>query len=60
MDKVFGQSVDWCLRSTDDLRTLTPMPSHWVDNKVIDHVDDLSKRFIAGKHQGNPLYFGVI
>ena len=47
MDKVFGQSVDWCLRSSDDLRTLTPMPSHWVDNKVIDHVDDLSKRFIA-------------
>lgn len=47
MDEVFGHSVDRCLRSSDDLRQLIPKPSHWVDNKVIDHVDGLSKRFIA-------------
>jgi uncharacterized protein len=47
MDEVFGNLVDRCLRSTDELRTLIPNPSHWVDNKVIDHVDDLSQRFIA-------------
>lgn len=47
MDDVFGYSVDRCLRSIDDLRALIPKPSHWVDNKVIDHVDDLSQRFIA-------------
>lgn len=47
MDSVFGQAVDRHLRSSDDLRDVVPLPSHWVDNKVIDHIDDLSRRFIA-------------
>lgn len=47
MSDVFGQLVDRHLRSSSDLREVVPLPSHWVDNKVIDHIDDLSKRFIA-------------
>ena len=47
MDEVFGQPVDRFLRSSSDLREAIPLPSHWVDNKVIDHIDELSRRFIA-------------
>ena len=47
MDSIFGQEVDLHLRSSRDLRDIEPLPSHWVDNKVIDHIDDLSQRFIA-------------
>jgi PPOX class probable FMN-dependent enzyme len=47
MYDVFGQQVDKHLRSSSDLRDIVPVPSHWVDNKVIDHVDDLAQRFIA-------------
>ncbi len=47
MHEVFGQPVDRHLQSTSDLRDIAPLPSHWVDNKVIDHIDDLSRRFIA-------------
>jgi len=47
MDKIFGQSVDRVLKSSNDLRETVPPPSHWVNNKVIDHIDDLSRRFIA-------------
>ena len=47
MDSVFGQAVDKHLQSSGDLRSVVPLPSHWVDNKVIDHIDDLSRRFIA-------------
>jgi uncharacterized protein len=47
MDTIFGQAVDRHLRSSRDLRNIEPLPSHWVDNKVIDHIDDLSQRFIA-------------
>lgn len=47
MDEVFGQSVEQHLTSPASLRQLQPAPSHWVANKVIDHVDELSERFIA-------------
>ena len=47
MDKAFGQPVDRYLRSSNDLREAARLPSHWVNNKVIDHIDDLSRRFIA-------------
>lgn len=47
MTKVFGRLVDRHLQTSHDLRGTTPSPSHWVNNKVIDHVDDLSRRFIA-------------
>lgn len=47
MDKVFGRPVGRYLQSSSDLREVVPLPSHWVDNKVIDHVDDLSRKFIA-------------
>ena len=47
MDEVFGQLVDRHLKTSSDLRDVKRLPSDWVDNKVIDHIDDLSKRFIA-------------
>ena len=47
MDEIFGQQVDRHLKQSSDLRDIERLPSHWVDNKVIDHIDDLSKRFIA-------------
>jgi PPOX class probable FMN-dependent enzyme len=47
MDEVFGHPVDRHLESHASLREIERLPSHWVDNKVIDHIDDLSQRFIA-------------
>ena len=47
MDEVFGHSVDQHLKSHSSLREVKELPSHWVDNKVIDHIDELSRRFIA-------------
>jgi PPOX class probable FMN-dependent enzyme len=47
MDNVFGLSVDHQITSSDALRTVAEMPSHHVTDKVIDHIDDLAKRFIA-------------
>ena len=47
MDSIFGQAVDRHLQSSSDLRDFVPLPSHWVNNKVIDQIDDLSRRFIA-------------
>ncbi len=47
MDTVFGLSVDKHIQSTAALREMTPEPSENVRNKVIDHIDDLSQRFIA-------------
>lgn len=46
MVKVFDQSVDSHLKSVADLRAVERLPSHWVNNKVIDHIDDLAQRFI--------------
>lgn len=47
MDEVFGHQVDRHLKSHSSLREIKELPSHWVDNKVIDHIDELSRRFIA-------------
>ena len=47
MDNVFGQNVDQLLKSPSDLRGGEKAWDHWIDNKVIDHVDELSRRFIA-------------
>lgn len=44
---VFGQKVDQKISSTDELRKVASLPSRHVDNKVIDHIDSLSARFIA-------------
>jgi len=44
---VFGQSVDGRISSTQQLREIAKMPSRYVDSKVIDHIDQLTERFIA-------------
>ena len=46
MDSVFGLSVDHQIITSDALRAVADMPSHHVTDKVIDHIDDLAKRFI--------------
>lgn len=47
MDRVFGRNVDHHLASPLELRGTEKPFDHWVDNKVIDHVDELAERFIA-------------
>ena len=47
MDSVFGQFVDNHINSSNELRDVAKMPSHHVTDKVIDHIDELSSRFIA-------------
>jgi len=47
MVEVFERSVDRQFKSTAHLRAVVPAPTHWVDSKVINHVDDLAARFIA-------------
>lgn len=47
MNLVFGLSVDQHIKSSQELRQVEQMPSDWVAHKVIDHMDDLSERFIA-------------
>ena len=47
MAEVFGHRVDQHLKSASDLRETEKAWDHWVDNKVIDHIDELSQRFIA-------------
>jgi PPOX class probable FMN-dependent enzyme len=47
MREIFGLSVDRHIQSSSDLRDVAKKPSHYVDNKVIDHIDTLSQRFIA-------------
>lgn len=47
MNLVFGLSVDQHIKSSQELRQVEQMPSDWVAHKVIDHIDDLSERFIA-------------
>ena len=47
MSDVFGYSVDQHLKSPRELRGTDKPWDHWVDNKVIDHIDELSGRFIA-------------
>lgn len=47
MANVFGIDVDEEVTTQQDLRTYRNPPSRFVANKVIDHIDDLAKRFIA-------------
>lgn len=47
MDEVFGCKVDQRLTAIRDLRGMDKPEDHWVDNKVIDHIDELARRFIA-------------
>jgi len=47
MDEIFGHRVDEHIQSTTALRKHVNPPSHYVNNKVIDHVDALAQRFIA-------------
>jgi len=50
---VFGVSVDSHIQTSKDLRLVAEMPSHFVADKVIDHIDGLAQRFIAA----SPLIF---
>ena len=47
MPDAFGIPVEQHLQTSGELRALVAEPSHWVNNKVIDHVDELISRFIA-------------
>ena len=47
MDNVFGVSVTNHIETTTALRKVADMPSHHVTDKVVDHIDDLSRKFIA-------------
>lgn len=47
MTDVFGISVEEEIATRGDLRRYRNPPSRYVANKVIDHVDDLARRFIA-------------
>ena len=47
MESVYGLSVDKHIKSTSDLREIADLPSHFVTDKIIDHMDDLSGKFIA-------------
>lgn len=43
----FDRYATATLTSRDDLRKIVKQPSRYVENKVIDHIDPLSARFIA-------------
>lgn len=43
MDQRFEEVIE----TRERLRELNKLPTHWVSNKEIDHIDDLSRRFIA-------------
>lgn len=47
MVDVFGITVEKEVTTQEDLRTHRNPPSRFVANKVIGHVDDLARRFIA-------------
>jgi len=42
MESVYGLSVDKHIKSTSDLREIADLPSHFVTDKIIDHMDDLN------------------
>lgn len=46
-EKVFGLEVDQRYRSSADLRAQVRAPSEGAQNKVVDHLDALARRFIA-------------
>ena len=47
MTTVFGLSVDRHLHRSMALREVAQMPGDYVSDKVIDHLDELSQKFIA-------------
>lgn len=47
MVEVFGVSVSNEITNSAELRKYRKMPSKYVKNKAIDHIDSLSERFIA-------------
>ncbi|MEO0677945.1 MAG: MSMEG_1061 family FMN-dependent PPOX-type flavoprotein [Pseudomonadota bacterium] len=47
MAEIFGIPVEEEITTQEGLRTYRNPPSRFVANKVIDHVDDLARRFIA-------------
>lgn len=47
MATVFGLSVDRHLHTSTALREVAQMPGEYVSDKVIDHLDELSQKFIA-------------
>ena len=46
MPRLFGQEVDEIVDNREKLRTHSDLPSHYVSDKEIDHVDALAARFI--------------
>ncbi len=46
MPRLFGQEVDEIVDNREKLRTHYDLPSHYVSDKEIDHVDALAARFI--------------
>ena len=44
---VFGHAVQRRIESHEELRQTIKSPSHYVTDKVIDHIDPLAERFIA-------------
>ncbi len=47
MPEVFGYQVDEAITSPEELRQHYKMPSRYVSDKVIDHIDPLAERFLA-------------
>ena len=47
MPDVFGIPVEEVIATQERLRQFRKPPSRFVENKVIDHIDPLAKRFIA-------------
>lgn len=47
MPKVFGYNVSEAISTQSDLRAHYNAPSRFVNNKVLDHIDELAARFIA-------------
>lgn len=47
MPDVFGIAVDDEITTREELRKFRKPPSRFVENKVIDHIDPLARRFIA-------------
>ncbi|MDF0598941.1 MSMEG_1061 family FMN-dependent PPOX-type flavoprotein [Psychromarinibacter halotolerans] len=47
MPSVFGYEVDEAITSPEQLRQHYKMPSRYVSDKVIDHIDPLAERFLA-------------
>lgn len=47
MPNVFGYDVNEVIETHTELRAHYDLPSRFVNNKVVDHIDELAARFIA-------------